>query len=323
MTGSHEIVVKNRRLRYRFIVYRNITILRGDSATGKTTLIDMIDEYQTNGARSGIDIRCDKSCVVLNQNRWESVIRETTDSIVFIDEGCEFVISEQFARLAKNSDNYFVIATRGSLPNLPYSIMEVYGIRNVSGNRYQGTKRLYTETYHLYKDRFETDHIPDVVIVEDSGSGYQFFSEYFARYDIECISAGGNTGVYDTIINCSSKNMLVIVDGAAFGPHMERTLSLSRNRNIFMYLPESFEWLILSSGVIKGGHIREILKGPSDYIESEKFFSWERFFTDMLKKETRGTYLEYNKRRLNDSYRQKEIMNKIMTNTPVKINRNP
>lgn len=46
MTGAYEVIVKNRRLQYKFTIYRNITILKGDSATGKTTLIDMIQSYQ-------------------------------------------------------------------------------------------------------------------------------------------------------------------------------------------------------------------------------------------------------------------------------------
>ena len=39
MKGSFEVIVKNRRIQYKFTICRNITILKGDSATGKTTLI--------------------------------------------------------------------------------------------------------------------------------------------------------------------------------------------------------------------------------------------------------------------------------------------
>ena len=42
MKGKHKIVVKNNRLHYEFEIKRNITIIKGDSATGKTTLINMI-----------------------------------------------------------------------------------------------------------------------------------------------------------------------------------------------------------------------------------------------------------------------------------------
>lgn len=45
-------------------------------------------------------------------------------------------------------------------------------------------------------------------------------------------------------------------------------------------LPESFEWLILKSGIIHAEHLVDILENPGDYIESQKFFSWENFFED-------------------------------------------
>jgi predicted ATPase len=136
MKGSHEVIVKNNRLQYKFTLYRNITILRGDSATGKTTLIEMIADYLRDGAGSGIEVSCDKKCVVLDRVNWERDLRDYRDSIVFIDEGNAFVRSEDFARMIKNSDNYYVIATRDSLSTLPYSVQEIYGIRNSAGNRY-------------------------------------------------------------------------------------------------------------------------------------------------------------------------------------------
>ena len=49
MRGSHRIIVQNKRIRYEFVIKRNLTILQGNSATGKTTLIEMIQEYYENG----------------------------------------------------------------------------------------------------------------------------------------------------------------------------------------------------------------------------------------------------------------------------------
>ena len=71
MIGSYDICVKNARLQYKFTVKRNITILRGDSATGKTTLIDMIASYQMNGKSSGVSVNCEKNCVVLTAFNWK------------------------------------------------------------------------------------------------------------------------------------------------------------------------------------------------------------------------------------------------------------
>ena len=43
MKGKHSVFVQNNRLRYEFTISRNITIIRGDSATGKTTLLDLLN----------------------------------------------------------------------------------------------------------------------------------------------------------------------------------------------------------------------------------------------------------------------------------------
>ena len=45
MIGKHTIRIGNSKLRYEFTINRNITILKGDSATGKTTLVEMVREY--------------------------------------------------------------------------------------------------------------------------------------------------------------------------------------------------------------------------------------------------------------------------------------
>ena len=45
MKKSYRIIVSNATIRYDFTIRRNITIIKGDSATGKTTLVEMIREY--------------------------------------------------------------------------------------------------------------------------------------------------------------------------------------------------------------------------------------------------------------------------------------
>ena len=312
MKGKYDITVKSRRIQYKFTVLRNITILRGDSATGKTTLIDMIAAYQENGEASGVTVQSKKQCTVLTGIRWQENLAMIHDSIVFIDEGDKFVASEDFARAVKNTDNYYVIATRASLFDLPYSIKEIYGIKNVSGNRYQGTKRLYAEFYPLCRVDNELTAKPDLVITEDSKSGYQFFDNYFSEYGIKCISAESKAKIYNQLLEREYDSALVIADGAAFGPEIERVLSLKNAKNIMLFLPESFEWIILRSGVVKDTEINAMLEKPYDYIESGKYFSWERFFTDVLTEKTKGTYLKYDKSQLNKSYINPNEKNAIL-----------
>ena len=97
---------------------------------------------------------------------------------------------------------------------------------------------------------------------------------------------------------------------------MENILSLTRIKNIGIYLPESFEWLILNSSIIKNNDISSVLANPSDFIDSQKYFSWELFFTDLLRKSTRGTYLEYSKPKLNKAYLQDKESKAILQQIP-------
>ena len=54
MNGSHLVKISRRRgTKYTFTIKRNITIVRGDSGTGKTTLFDMVADYMRTGEQSG------------------------------------------------------------------------------------------------------------------------------------------------------------------------------------------------------------------------------------------------------------------------------
>ena len=148
MKGKHHIIIQNKRVKYDFEVRRNITVLRGDSATGKTNLIEMIREYTNNGTNSSIELICDKACYILEGATWRGQLSVMKDSIVFIDEGNPFVLTDEFSSAIQQTDNYYVIVSREGLPNLPYSIEEIYGIR-LSG-KYGGLKQVYNELYHIY-----------------------------------------------------------------------------------------------------------------------------------------------------------------------------
>lgn len=44
MTGSFTVEVKNSDIAYKFVLHRNITVLRGDGASGKSLLCSLISE---------------------------------------------------------------------------------------------------------------------------------------------------------------------------------------------------------------------------------------------------------------------------------------
>jgi len=112
MKGIHKVVVGTKYLKYEFELRRNLTVIRGDSATGKTTLVDMIRTHMNDGESGPITLNCDKGCYVVEGNLWKGQLNNIQDSIVFIDEGNEFVKTKDFARAIQQTDNYYVIVTR-------------------------------------------------------------------------------------------------------------------------------------------------------------------------------------------------------------------
>lgn len=187
MKGKYNVLVQNNRLRYEFTISRKITIIRGDSATGKTTLLDLLNAYDSDGEGSGILVKCDVPCTVIGGKRWKENLQFVHNSIVFIDECNRFIKSEDFAVYVKGSDNYFVIVTRDDLPNLPYSVKEIYGIRE--SGKYAGLKQVYNEFYRLYGDVENTELTKDdILLAEDSNAGFEFF-ENVCGDKTQCISA--------------------------------------------------------------------------------------------------------------------------------------
>ena len=125
--------------------------------------------------------------------------------------------------------------------------------------------------------------------------------------------------VYDSIRNVQDKTMLAIVDGAAFGSEIGKVLRYleTSNVNCTLYAPESFEYLILSAGLIdvpKG-----ILQETYLYADSKEFMSWEEYYSSYLADITRNTVYQYSKQRLAEVYKTQGAVSKIAAVMPVAI----
>ena len=315
MKGMHHIVIQNKRIRFAFSIKRNITIIRGDSATGKTTLFSMIEEYGNLGKDSGVQIQCDKACVALSGKYWQETLENIHDSIVFVDEDSRFLKTKDFAKRIRNSNNYYVLITRENLPALPYSVEEIYGI-HCSG-KYMDTRQVYNLFYKIYSETNPGKILIKSLITEDSQAGFTFFSQVSKTRGICCESAGGKSNILgilqEKLLDKEQKETLVIADGAAFGPEMAHISQLLRgNVNIKLYLPESFEWLLLYADIFNKPFIRKRLEEAENYIESEKYFSWERYFTDLLMEETKDSPYPYDKSNLKDFYLQDKVVQKVL-----------
>lgn len=295
MIGQYDVVLYNNKVHYHLTIKRNITILRGDSASGKSEFIRLLAQYNGSPKSSGISLICDRECIVLNEGNWKLYLETYRERIFFIDEGNDFLRTKEFADAVKGADNYFVIISRENFPNLPYSVDEIYGLRE---GKYREAKRVYNEMYRIYGNLPDPQQKPEIVITEDSNSGNEFFELLFPG---KCISANGKSNIKRVLLEHMGESVLAVVDGAAFGPEMQDCMELTEVYPVSIFAPESFEFLILESGLIEVP--TTVLEQTWDYADSVKYFSWEEFYTWYLSDISRNEVYQYSKRKLNNFFK--------------------
>ena len=136
-------------------------------------------------------------------------------------------------------------------------------------------KQSYYEFYRIYgTDTYEDKVSPEIIITEDSNSGYQFFEHVCIENGLKCESMNGKSNVFHYLNKHKDEKILVIADGAAFGSEIDRVLQVIHGRkNVALYLPESFEWMIMDADILKNNTVRTILSNPSEYVESKLYES--------------------------------------------------
>lgn len=140
MVGKHSVEVITRKIIYRITVERKITILRGDSATGKTDMIRAILLSKRND--SPYKVNCDVECVAINFENADMVkaLDKYENSIVFIDEDVGFIKSHEFAKIVEKSTCYFVLVTREQLPYLKWQRVDIKEIDSIMKRIKEETK---------------------------------------------------------------------------------------------------------------------------------------------------------------------------------------
>ena len=196
MLGKYYINIRNKRIAYNLEFKRSITIIRGNSGTGKSTFIRMLKEYIDLGKLSNIKVNTNISnfLVLSSEKDCDLVIdNNLQDYIFFADENISAVKSKYFVDYLKTSGSWLVYITRSECTGyLQYAINEIYSLKSTN----RGTYYLNT-LYRLYNNEDE-GIIPDVVITEDSKSGFDiichvltckvdtFLGKDNCIYDVRC-----------------------------------------------------------------------------------------------------------------------------------------
>lgn len=153
MKGSHRVILElSGKYKYDFVIRRNITIINGNSATGKTTLVEGI--AQASGGVKGYSLVCDVPCKTINATAeldeflYQVGKRREEECIAFMDEDCsDYYCTKEFAKLVNGAKCYFVIIGRDVLKELPYSIKEIYSLEEIG--KYPQMKGVFNTLKHM------------------------------------------------------------------------------------------------------------------------------------------------------------------------------
>lgn len=273
------IDVKDDLLHFNIELQRRVSFIKGDSATGKTSMYNLLDRKLRHKddevlLKSNIDI------VLLDFSN----LSEKHNHVLYIVDDLDILPNHDFEALMDNmieDDLWFLIMSREEVDyklkaSIIFSSNCEYSLGVVDG--------IYTLTpLYTYSSINIIEY--DCVLVEDSKGGFEFFSKLYSNCEVR--SACGKNNVItcmNTAIEDGFENILVIFDTANFGSCFSEfyNIATKSEANIeFISAYECFEELLLQTNLLR--HLEEV-DFAFQNLESEanKFKSWEKYFEYLI-----------------------------------------
>lgn len=119
--------VKLGKVKYSFDIKSKFTIIRGDSGTGKTTLINMLRNRATVISSPFVFMPL---VPLLPKHTWDGVFADAADETVvfYADEDFDCLHDIEFQKAMSRSALKFLLVTRNPLASVPYGVSDVYEI---------------------------------------------------------------------------------------------------------------------------------------------------------------------------------------------------
>lgn len=258
-----DIRLSDRYVDYKFTIWDKFTLLRGDTATGKTTLYHMFELYNQNP----LNIKCAgyKNLRILpildTHEEYENVLINRDKQVFIVDEGHPFLHTYGYEQILKASGNYFIIISRRhAFENLPIHLRSV--VQLVSSGKYHTFKQLYEIPKQI--EKFTS------CICEDSKTGNKFISQF-----LPCVSTSTGKDNIANAMKDSSESLLLVYDVAGIGATYADIYTAERQREqpVTHLAWDSFESYIIDSTLYK--------KAPRPDYDC-KYASYESYSTEVL-----------------------------------------
>lgn len=267
------IQISTQRIKYDITLEHKISVLRGNSGTGKTTLASIIHYCNSNGNHRNILISSPKPLIVLDNRYYKYGMQELTQpSIVVIDEACEIFNNNEGIDYLKyindTTPHYFIIITRKRLSRLPLSAGAFLEFVYENG---------VNRTHIRFPQKLDDiNKKPTEIITEDEKSSYLFIKERFNLEANYILSAGSKSKLKDKVkYICSNDKyhiILLIYDYCGIGDDIEslsEVIDVITNANIMILDWYSFEYYLLMTSVIKNKIQIDLLNQSNEEIYFE------------------------------------------------------
>lgn len=266
--------------------FRNrFTFIVGNSATGKSRLAQSVlawKENQNLGRRGAVSVESSLDVDVMD--RYEKLF-SFKNGILIVDEDYADILKKNVSTIM-SSNTYYIVIFR-ELLNLPYGVYDIFNLSSKTVNGYT------CNSLSLFYDMKDYSVNPECVITEDQSSGYKFFKSVLKP---NCISSKGKTRVNKTVksvVSLGKNDILIIADEVGFGFEFSKLVDLCSSdkmigKNIYVWLPKSFEYVLLNSGMFMG--IDEFLKDPYALWDLSKYNTVEQYITSVLNNEMKKKF---------------------------------
>ena len=229
--------VESDEFRFHCELKRRITVFRGDSGTGKSSLIEYLSSEDDM-----VDKICDLQIVpVPNAALAMNVLESSRNAVVLFDD-LRITESSNFVKMCSEclvKNNLYVVLINREFSNfdsnrentkyakISISVTEIYDFKNDGGVNHW-LEPIKLPTTEDYSD-------VDCILVEDKGYDFKFFDNYLSN--VTKSSDGKSSLLKDTLQNAQrSSKVLVMIDLAGFGCHWDQfeKIVLRKYKNVFI-----------------------------------------------------------------------------------------